>query len=156
MGTKVGRRYRISDEFWERIEPALPRLPKKKHRSGRPRLSMRVVLEGIFYVLRTGIQWNAVPREFGSSSSLHRYFQWLVNDGFFERLWALALDEYDEVKGLQWRWQSMDGAMTKAPLAGEKNRAQPHRSRQVRDETKPSHRRERDPDRSGRQRREHA
>jgi putative transposase len=150
---EVGRRYRVSDEFWERIEPVLPR--RKKQRRGRPRLPLRRVLEGIFYVLRTGIQWNAVPRQFGSSSSLHRYFQHFVEDGVFERLWALALEEYDELKGIEWRWQSMDGAMTQAPLAGGKNRAQSHRSGQVGHQAEPAHGRSGHPDRPRRQRRKH-
>jgi hypothetical protein len=34
------------------------------------------------------------------------------------------------VRGIEWDWLSMDGAMTKAPLGGEKNRTQPYRSRQ--------------------------
>jgi transposase len=44
------------------------------------------VLDGIFYVLRTGCQWKAVPPEFGSGSSLHRYFQHLVKRGVFKKL----------------------------------------------------------------------
>jgi len=83
-------------------------------------------MDGIFYVLRTGCQWKAAPREFGSGSSLHRYFQQLVAAGVFEKLWTLALEEYDTLKGIQWDWQCIDGAMSKAPLGGEKNRAQSH------------------------------
>jgi hypothetical protein len=33
---------------------------------------------------------------------------------------------YDRKKGIDWEWQAMDGAMTKAPLGGEKHRAEPH------------------------------
>jgi putative transposase len=33
-------------------------------------------------------------------------------------LWAVALTVYDDLKGLEWTWQSVDGAMTKAPLGG--------------------------------------
>jgi hypothetical protein len=40
----------------------------------------------------------------------------------------MALDAYDEVKGIDWSWQSMDGAMTKAPLGGGKNRSQSYGS----------------------------
>lgn len=39
---------------------------------------------------------------------------WIFND-----LWQLALIEYDDLVGLDWRWQRTDGAMTKAPLRGE-------------------------------------
>ena len=42
--------------------------------------------DSILYVLRTGCQWNAAPREFGSSSTLHRYFQEWTERGVFFRL----------------------------------------------------------------------
>src|ERR1700722_1482499 len=109
--------FRIPDALWQRIEPLLPRV-RRPRKGGRPPLSYRQVLDGIFYVLRTGCHWKAVPPEFGSGSSLHRYFQMLVQRNLFERLWAMALLEYDDLKGIDWGWQSMDGAMTKAPLGG--------------------------------------
>ena len=40
--------------------------------------------------------------------------------GMFLELWRTGLERYDELKGLDWSWLSMDGAMTKAPLGGEK------------------------------------
>jgi transposase len=72
------------------------------------------------YVLRTGIQWKALPTErFGSASAIHRYFlQWQAA-GFFERLWREGLMEYDELHSIAWTWQSLDGSLTKAPLAQE-------------------------------------
>lgn len=66
--------WRVSDELWERVEPLLPRYRRSKV-GGRPRTDPRQVLDGILYVLRTGCQWKAVPRELGSSSTLHQYFQ---------------------------------------------------------------------------------
>jgi transposase len=87
---QVDAKFRLPDELFERVEYLLPKFrPSKK--GGRPRLGWRLVLDGIFYVLRTGCQWKAVPPEFGSGSSLHRYFQLLVERGIFERLWAMAL-----------------------------------------------------------------
>jgi hypothetical protein len=53
-------------------------------------------------------------------------------------LWANGLKEYDELKGIQWRWQSMDGTMTKAPLGGEKNRAKSDGPGQKRGQAQPS------------------
>ena len=75
----------------------------------------RQVADGIFYVLRTGCQWKAAPTEFGSGSSLHRYFQAWTQRGVLRQLWKWALLEYDDLKGIQWEWQSMDGEMTKDP-----------------------------------------
>jgi transposase len=88
----------------------------------------RQVANGIFYVLATGCQWKALPREFGSGSTVHAYFQEWVALGLFEELWREALEEYDDLKGIDWQWQSMDGAMNKSPLGGEKNREKPDRS----------------------------
>jgi transposase len=75
----------------------------------------------IVFVLRTGIQWRALPKElFGSPSSIHRYFQQWHQAGFFLRLWQAGLAEYDDMQGIAWQWQSIDGAMCKGPLALEK------------------------------------
>jgi putative transposase len=47
----------------------------------------RKAFEAMIYVLRTGIQWNALPRELGVSSTDHKCFQEWVRASFFERLW---------------------------------------------------------------------
>jgi hypothetical protein len=60
-----------------------------------------------------------------------------------------ALGQYDEFLGVDWRWLSMDGAMTKAPLGAEKNGAKPYRSGQDRNQAQVADRRQRrPPDRS--------
>jgi len=79
----------------------------------------RKVLQAIFYVLRTGVQWKALPREFGSASSVHRYFREWCERGFFHNLWTAGLLRYAETVGIDWAWLSADGCMTKAPLAVE-------------------------------------
>lgn len=108
--------WELPDTVWQRMEPLIP---PRKSPLGRPRsVDFRRVTEGIFYVLRTGIQWQAVPRErFGPPSTVYYYFARWVRAGVFERLWAEALAVYDELQGLEWTWQSIDGAMNKAPLA---------------------------------------
>jgi transposase len=118
----------MSDSFWRYIQPLLPKYPRRP-RGGRPRVNLRQVMNGIFYVLRTGCQWKAVPTYFGSGSTVHRYFQEWTTAGVFRRLWRNQLTRYDARRGIVWRWQSLDGAQTKAPLGGEKNREKPHGSR---------------------------
>lgn len=126
--------HQIPDALWERIEPLLPNY-KRSCKGGRPRLPLRSVVTGILYVLRTGCQWKAMPREFGSGSAIHAYFQEWVQCGVFHKLWRAALEEYDQLQGIDWQWQSLDGALTKAPLGGEKNREKPDRSGQARRQT---------------------
>jgi putative transposase len=121
----TGGRFRISDELWALMEPLLP-AHKNTHRfgGGRPRVPDRQCADAIFFVLRTGCQWNALSATgLCPSSTAHDRFQAWVKDGFFERFWQAGLAEYDGSNGIDWRWLSIDGAMTKAPLAEEKNRA---------------------------------
>ena len=117
----------IPDAFWDRIDLILP-IYNPSPKGGRPRLDLRKVVCGILYVLRTGCQWKAMPKQFGSGSAIHAYFQEWVELGVFQELWALALEEYDDLKGIDWEWQSLDGAMNKSPLGGEKKREKPDRS----------------------------
>ena len=113
--TSIGKgryadKWRIPDELWERMEPLLP--PRKPHPLGchNPRVPDRKAMDAIFFVLRTGCQWNALNATgICSSSSAHRRFQEWTEAGVFELIWALGLDEYEELKGIDWSWQSMDG-----------------------------------------------
>lgn len=119
--------WEVTDEFWSRVEPLVPkpvRDPNKQYRrsagAGRPPKAARLVFEAIVYVLRTGCQWKALPAErFGSASAVHQRFMQWSKAGFFEALWKAGLAEYDDLEGIAWRWQSIDGAMLKAPLAQE-------------------------------------
>ncbi len=105
----------VSDEFWEKVEPLIPPAPSRK-KGGRTRMDDRKAFTAMLYVLRTGIQWNALPREMGASSTVHDRYQEWERLGFFEELWRAGLAEYDELEGIEWEWQALDGVMTKAPL----------------------------------------
>ena len=132
--------YRVTDELWSKLQPLLP-VHVNTHRfgGGRPRAEDRVCMDGILFVLRTGCQWNALNATgICPSSTAHDRFQEWAEAGVFRNLWAAGLLEYDQLKGIDWSWQSMDGAMTKAPLGGEKMRPQPHGSGQRRRQTQPA------------------
>jgi transposase len=129
--------FRISDELWAVLEPLLPKR-ENRHRfgGGRPRVPDRRCADAIFYVLRTGCQWEALNQtELCAKSTAHDRFQEWVAAGVFLRLWQVGVEQFDEVYGIDWDWLSMDGAMTKAPLGGEKNRSQSDGSGQSRRET---------------------
>ncbi len=109
------RPWEVSDKLWEQVKPLIPPAPPHA-KGGRPRMDDRKAFEAIMYVLRTGIQWNALPRELGASSTVHDRLQEWEQAGLFLSIWKVGLNEYDEIEGIQWEWQSVDGAMTKAPL----------------------------------------
>lgn len=116
----------LSAAFWEQAKPLIPPPQRDPHREycrrpggGRKRADDRLILSGIFYVLRTGCHWQAVPPHFGSPATIHRRFLEWSDSGFFEALWRAGLAQYDEMQGLQWEWQCLDGSVHKAPLGGE-------------------------------------
>lgn len=132
--------WKIPDRLWEKIEPLLP--PGKSHPLGchNPRVPDRSAMNAIFFVLRTGCQWNALNKtNICTSSSAHRRFMEWTEAGVFEKLWKLGLLEYDKLKGIDWKWLSMDGAMTKAPLGGEKNGRKSNGQSKKRHKTKHAH-----------------
>ena len=119
--------WEVSDELWARVESLIPasaaRVKGRKYRrrpgGGRKPLKPRAVFAAIVYVLRTGCQWKALPKSFGSATAVHRRFQQWRAAGFFRRLWRAGLAEYDDLEGIAWEWQSIDGSQGKAPLAQE-------------------------------------
>ena len=69
------------DWLVERI-PDRPRSPK----GGRPPLDKRKAIQGIFWILDNGAKWKDLPPEFGSKSTVHRWFARWVAEGVFESL----------------------------------------------------------------------
>jgi putative transposase len=127
---RVRKDYIIPDALWNEIEPLIPRHRPPKHPLGitRPRVPDRDAMNGIFFVLKTGCQWNALnDTGICSSSSAHRRFQEWEQKGVFKKIWKQLLRRYDELEGIDWSFCSTDGAMTKAPLGGKKNRQESHR-----------------------------
>lgn len=118
-------KWQISDELWERMAPLLP-VHKTHHPLGthRKRVDNRAAMNAIFFVLRTGCQWNALNATgICSSSSAHRRFQEWRDAGVFERFWQNGLLAREKLDVIDWSWLSMDGCMTKSPLAGSKKQA---------------------------------
>jgi transposase len=120
-----GKFARMPEKMWRRLETLLPKYTTSS-KGGRPRANLRDVANGIYYLLRTGCQWKALPPQFGSSSTVHRYFQEWSRLGVWKKFCKTCLRKYDQQRGIAWRWQSLDGATTKSPLGGEKNREKPH------------------------------
>jgi putative transposase len=106
------------DELWSLLAPLLG--PEKQPGTpGRPAVPFRRIFDGLIYVLRTGCQWRALPRgEYApKSTGWGRFKQW-VEAGVFEQAWRLVLEYYDLELGIDWKWQALDGVITKAPLGG--------------------------------------
>ena len=109
--------WRVGDELWNIIKPILAELdPPAK--TGRPRSGEREALDGIIHQMRSGAQWNQLPEEFGDDSTVHRTMQRWIAKGVWQRIWAVLVGNCQELDGVDWDWQSADGAMGKARFGG--------------------------------------
>ena len=77
--------WEVSDELWKAIQSILDELDLPRW-TGRERIDPRAALNGIIYQMRSGCQWNHLPRQFGDDSSVHRTFQRWVRKGVLEQL----------------------------------------------------------------------
>jgi len=107
------------DDLWSRLAPLFG--PDKPPGTvGRPAVPARRIFDAIIYLLRTGCQWRAIPRQtYAPGSTVHTRFRQWVAAGVFEQAWRLLLEHYDLELGIEWKWQALDGVITKAPLGGE-------------------------------------
>jgi putative transposase len=110
--------WEVPDPLWEEVVSPLLDEFYPPANTGRPRVDLRRVLDGIIYQLRTGCQWDRLPREYGSDSTVHRWFQRFVADGVFETVWAALVDACDDLGGVRWDWQAADGVLGKARFGG--------------------------------------
>ena len=115
----------VPDELWDEvIVPILHERDPEPH-TGRPRIDQRNALNGIIHQMRSGCQRNHLPREFGDDAAIHRTLQRWIARGVFEHLWAALIENCEELGGVDWQWQSADGAMGKARFGGIKSARTP-------------------------------
>ena len=106
----------VSDELWKRIEPLLPRVERRFRYPGRKRLPDRQALQGILFVLYTGIAWRHLPLElgFGGGSTCYRRMVAWQGAGVWERLHALLLAELRSAGELEWSRAVADSSHVQA------------------------------------------
>jgi putative transposase len=116
--------WEVNDELWKIIQDILDELDPPAT-TGRPRTGQREALNGIIYVMRSGCQWNQLPEQFGDDSSVHRTMQRWIAKGVLLRFWAVLIQNCEELGGVNWEWQSADGAMGKARFGGTRSAPTP-------------------------------
>jgi putative transposase len=108
---------KVPDELWAHIQRWIP--PRRRHpKGGRPFIDDRRAMAGIVYRLKTGCQWDAIPKEFGSGSTCYRRFVAWRKAGVFHMAHVEMLHYHDDKVGIEWDWTSLDSASVKAPKGG--------------------------------------
>ena len=109
--------WRVSGEHWAMIEPILAKHDPPA-RKGPARADQRAVFDAVIFRLRTGCQWNWLPKEYPDDSTVHRHFQRWVERGIFDRIWAVVQEACEDLGGCDWEWQAADGWLGKARSGG--------------------------------------
>ena len=126
----------VSDELWELFEPLLPKRERRFRYPGRKRLDDRLALQGILFVLHTGIAWTHLPRELGFGSGVtcwRRLDEW-QRAGVWEKLHAVLLSRLRAAGEIEWSRAVADSSHVQAKK-GAPRRA---RARLIEAETAPS------------------
>ena len=113
----------VSDELWAAVEPLLPEEPPKP-KGGRPRCDDRRALEGIVFVLWSGIGWERLPREvFGCTGMTcwRRLRDWHAA-GVLGALHRVLLERLAAADALDWGRASIDSASIPAKGGGRRPR----------------------------------
>ena len=106
----------VSDELWELVEPLLPRRERRFRYPGRKRLPDRQALQGILFVLHTGMAWRHLPLElgFGSGATCYRRLDECQRARVWERLHALLLARLRAAGEIEWSRAIVDSSQVQA------------------------------------------
>jgi len=106
----------VSDELWGRVEPLLPKVERRFRYPGRKRLPDRLALQGILFVLHTGMAWRHLPSElgFGGGSTCYRRLDEWQRAGVWERLHEVLLAELHADGLIEWGRAVADGSHVQA------------------------------------------
>src|ERR1700674_4901302 len=126
----------VSFELWCLVAPLLPKRERRFRYPGRKRLPDRAALQGILFVLHTGIAWRHLPLElgFGSGSTCYRRLDAWQKAGVWERLHELLLARLRAAGEIEWSRAVADSSHVQAKK-GAPRRA---RARLIEPETAPS------------------
>ena len=73
----------LTDDEWQLVEPLIP---PGKHGGDKRTVVMREVVNGLMYVLSTGCQWRAIPKDLPPKSTVYDYFDLWTSDGTLNRI----------------------------------------------------------------------
>ncbi len=109
--------WHADDALWAKVEKVLAAFDPPA-RYGPDRIDQRAAFDGVIFRLRSGCQWEHLPRQYGDDSSVHRTYQRWVRRGVMLRLWAALVEGCEELGGVDQQWQSADCALGKARHGG--------------------------------------
>jgi len=107
------RRHEVTDEQWDLLRDTLP--PRSAR--GRPRHDLRQVVNGIFWLLRTGAPWRDLPERYGPWQTVYHWFRKWRDDGTWDRMLEALQIRLDREGRIDWDLWCVDGTTIRASRA---------------------------------------
>jgi transposase len=108
------KRHAVTDAEWKLIEPLLPR---RTATTGRPPSDPRVMLNGILWVLRTGVPWRDLPESFGPWQTVYSHFRAWRAAGVYDKVLEALHIRLDRAGRIDWDLWCLDGSSVRATRA---------------------------------------
>jgi len=105
-------RYDLTDEEFALLEPLLP--PERSGEVGNPYRSHRQVLNGIFWILRTGAPWRDLPEAYGHWSTVYERFRRWREQGLFAKILAVLESAGRKAGTIDFEFSCVDGSNVRA------------------------------------------
>jgi len=105
-------RYELRDEEFALLEPLLP--PERSGKAGNPYRPHRQVLNGMFWILRTGAPWRDLPDCYGPWKTVHDRFRRWSGSGLFQRLLDALEARARQAEAIDFEFAAVDGSTVRA------------------------------------------
>jgi transposase len=105
-------RYELTDEDYQVIAPFLP--PERTGKPGRPHKSHRQILNGIFWILRTGAPWRDLPERYGPWSTVYDRFRRWSKMGIWQKILDALEGKARKMDRIDFEFSAMDGSIVRA------------------------------------------
>jgi transposase len=109
---------RLTDKQWEKIEYLVPDGPVRGDGKGRPWRDKREVLEGILWIVKMGVRWRDLPKDYPPYQTCHRRFQQWVEDGTFDKVIEALVKDLQERGGIDMSECFINGTFSLAKKGG--------------------------------------
>ena len=107
-------RYDLSDEEWAVLEPLLP--PQRSGRAGNPYRPHRTVLNGMFWILRSGAPWRDLPERYGPWTTVYDRFRRWRNAGVFQNMLNALEAQARRMERIDFEFGAVDGSVVRAQI----------------------------------------
>jgi transposase len=107
------RRFELTDEQFEQIEDLLPTVEGR----GRPYEDHQTVINGLFWILRTGAPWRDLPDRYGDWETVYTRFRRWTKDGTLDQILDRLREDLDLEDEIDWEQFNVDGTTVLASRA---------------------------------------